>query len=257
MSNRCPPKIAVEAYFLEGLDLLGLKDHVTTCPTCGDIGKALETERGAFLQRYPFSRFWEEIELKRGSFVRKTFQRIFAPRAFVAVLAMAGLAGLMIVTLREERPAEPQIQLKGGVGLSFYASYASGAQGKVEPGKDGMDLPAGAQLQFVYSNMESPYLYLVGVEENGAITAYFPDRGVLSGSVQTGSKIKLPQGLSWEPKSAYERFYALFSQEPVPIGEVRAAVSQLASEGKTVERATKLPLPYAQASILLNRKNGP
>ncbi len=255
MMERCPPKIAVEAFFLEGLDLLGLKGHVQACPACGEIGKALEAQRDVFLQRYPFSRLLTEIGPQQRSFIRKTFDRFLAPRAFWAVLATAGLAGLMLVTLRPENPTEPQIQVKGGVGLSFYAAPA--LQGKVEPGKDGMDLPAGAQLQFVYSNMESPYLYLVGVEENGAITAYFPDRGVLSGPVQTGSKIKLPQGLSWEPKSAYERFYALFSREPVPIGEVRAAVSQLASEGKTVERTTKLPLPYTQASIIVNRKNGP
>ena len=261
MKENCPPIIKLEAYFLEGADsktFETLKPHINACTDCEDVLRDLETERDAFLQRYPFSRFSAESDAKRRPLWKRALEWLPAPRTFGASLALTGLAGVLVLTLWQKQPAEPTILVKGGVGLSFYA--ATGTNAKVEAGKDGMTLPEGSQIQFVYSNENNPYLLLVGVEEDGTITAYFPADASAptaeSATASTGSRVKLSQGLRWEPKSASERFYAVFSQQPVLIDEIRKAVAEVSARGKTVEQTPKLPLPYPQASILLHRKNG-
>ena len=253
----CPSKIKLEAYFLEKRFAEALEPHLPSCTSCQTLLKDMESERSTFLKNYPFSRLLPEMEAKRKPLWKRALENFITPGAFVTALAMAGLAGLMVVNMRPTAPVEPEIQVKGGVGLSFYA--ADGASGKVQPGKDGAPLAPGTQIQFIYSDAGSPYLLLIGVEENGAATPYFSDDtsgAVMSAAITTGSKLKLPQGLRWEPKSDYERFFAIFSERPITLDEVRKALSSLASEGKTVEQTPKLPLPYPQASILLHRKNG-
>lgn len=196
-----------------------------------------EDEKKAFLARYPFERLWKEIGGERRISIFPRIRRwLIASRGLQATVALAGIASLMIFGLWHI-PEFTDIRSKGGVGLTFYTAPVPGAE--IVRGKDGMTLPAGADLQFVTSNPNDPFLLLIGVEENGALSVYSPEGAI-----------------RWQPTSSYERFYALFSKEPIPLEKVKQALAQVSQGGKTVEQTSKLPLPYPQATILVRRKPG-
>src|SRR3989338_966277 len=189
-----------------------------------------EDEKKKFLAQYPFERLWKEINGDgRISWFSRFRRWLVASLGLQATVAMAGIATLMIVGLWQI-PEFQDIRSKGGVGLTFYTALAPGEE--IVRGKDGMTLPVGADLQFVYSSPDNPFLLLIGVEANGALSVYSPEGGI-----------------RWQPTSSYERFYALLSKEPIPLETVKQALDQIAREGKTVEQTSKLPLPYPQSSI--------
>jgi hypothetical protein len=247
----CPKPLEIVTYFLEGGSLEG---HVRACPACSAQIQDLEADRKAFLVKHPASAFLADLEKRRPakSGFGSVLGHIFGSGSLRAALAMAGAAALMIVVIgRFDR--SPEILSKGGVDLRFYVGGAAGRE--PEAGANGMKLPPESVLQFVYStSANQSQLLLVGIEENDDLSVYYPSGGAGSASVESGDQKKLPQALRWQPKTGYERFYAIFSKEPVSTEEVRKALDRLKTSGKSVEQSSRLPLPYPQASTIIYRK---
>lgn len=247
--EKCPKPLDLVTAFLEGA---GKWDaHIRACPSCAGQIRELEADRKAFLAKHPFSSFWEGLERRRGlrsSVVGRFWEHIRSSGALRAAAAMASVAAILFLVYHRPTPPAPtpEILSKGGVDLSFYVASATG--GEAERGKSGMAVPAGTALQFVYTAGD-PYLLLIGVEADRSLSVYYPSAGTESASVTPGSQKKLPQGLRWQPKTGYERFYGVFSKAPVKLEEIQKAL-----EGIAIEKSAKLPLPYPQASVILYRK---
>lgn len=251
MTSQCPTSLTLAQFSVEG-DLIpgasGLKAHTAQCRRCAEALVDLEADRKAFLVKHPFSAFWNDLEARKAApepIFKRLFRWLNESSALRAAVAMAGLAGIMVVSIGRETPT-PQILTKGGVDLQFYVASPQGS----ELGKSGMKLPEGSGLQFVYTASE-PYLLLVGVEEDRSVSLYYPSAGTESSSIESGNRKKLPQALRWQPKTSYERFYGIFSKQPVKFEEIKKAINDLA--GKKIEDAEKLPLPYPQTSTLIYR----
>lgn len=247
MKSNCPPKIVLEGFFYEGKFPEDVEDHVASCDSCRERLRLWSEEKKLFLQKYPFQNLWDTLEVKRKR--NRFWEWIPLPLPVRTALAFAAIAGLMVFAVWQYRQP-PEILSKGGAGLGFYVSH----EGQVRRGENGMPLPAGDDLQFLYSTDEGRFLLLFGVESDGTLTVYHPHGGDRSAPVEPGKKNRLPQAIRWQPQSRYERFYALFSEEPVGLEEVKSALSSAGN--KPVEEITRLPLPYSQASVIVYRKNG-
>jgi hypothetical protein len=255
--EKCPRPLDLVRHFVESGQgpSASVEAHVRGCAACKAQLVELEADRKAFLVSHPFSSFWEKVEERRSrrpSRIADFFKNIGASGTFRAAAAMAGVAALMIVVI-ERYDRVPEILSKGGVDLRFYVAETKG--GEPTPGKSGMALPTETGVQFVYSaSKEEAQLLLVGVEADGTLSVYFPSNGAQSAPIEPGDQKKLPQALRWQPKTAFERFFAIFSKEPVSADDVRKAMEQLKASGKSVEQITKLPLPYPQASTIIYKK---
>ncbi len=245
MKSNCPPKIVLEGYFFDGKLPEDVEDHIQSCTDCRGRIQLLSEQKETFLKKYPFERFWET---RREKGFWKKLEIFLPPRP---VLALATLAGLMVFALWSNRQS-PEILSKGGFGLEFYVSH----EGKIERGKSGMPASEGDDLQFVYSAEREGSLLLFGVEADRTLTVYFPDGGSMSGAVEAGKKKRLPQALRWKPTTPYERFFALFSEKPISVAEVQAALQKSFQEGKSIEETSRFPLAYPQSSIILYRRDG-
>lgn len=246
MTTPCPPKVKLEKYFLEkGADQV-LAGHIQDCPQCQALLSQLSEERESFLQKYPFERFEQSVEIRRkqSSILRKIASILrdgFSPLR--AALVVASLAGLMVFALWNHQTGTniltPRILTKGGVGLEFHVRQ----DGQSSRGKDKMKLPSPADLQFVYSSSQENYFMLIGVEENRMVTVY-----------TTGIQKQIPIAIRWTPTSRYERFFGISSGTPLSPDEAKAALDQSLKEGKSVEDLTRLPLSYSQSSVILYRQ---
>jgi hypothetical protein len=246
MKSNCPPKIVLEGFFYDGRFPEDAEDHVASCAACQEKIRLWTEERGVFLQKYPFQRLWESVEERKKRF---HFWEILFPVPFRTALALTTLAGIVVFVVWQDRQP-PDLLTKGGVGLGFYVAH----QGEIQKGHDRINLAPGDDLQFVYSVDRERFLLLFGLESDGTFTVYFPHGGSRSAQVETGKNQRLPQAIRWQPRSPYERFYAIFSGEPIPLAEVQTAVKSLPN--KSIEETARLPLPYPQASVIVYRKNG-
>lgn len=243
MKSNCPPKIVLEGFFFGGQLTEEVEDHVGSCPDCQAKLERWSSEKETFLRRYSFDRFWDARRPKR------IWERYFLSTPLRATVVFGTLAGLMFFTVwTSRRPAD--LSVKGGVALSFYVAEGE----SLEAGKDRMALPEGSEIQFVYSVKREKYLLFMGFEADRTFTVYFPEGGEQSGSIVTGEKLRFPHALRWQPSTAYERFFAFFSDKPIPVDQVVSTLRREAERGKSVEELKNLPLPYPQASVLLYRK---
>jgi hypothetical protein len=255
MKELCPTSLALAQFAAEGdasPKATVIRTHTAACASCKTILADLEADRRAFLVKHPFTAFWNDLEKRipaRPPFFSRLFRWLNESSALRATIAMAGLATIMIVAVGRET-ALPQILTKGGVDLQFYV--ASSKSGGPALGKSGMKLPEGSGLQFVYSAQE-PYLLLIGIEADRTVSVYHPSNGSESVSIEIGDRKKLPQAIRWQPKSAYERFYGVFSKQPVKMEEIRNALETPSISGKSIEQIEKLPLPYPQSSAIIYR----
>lgn len=245
MKSNCPKKIVLEGFSLHGKFPDDVEDHVLSCAGCQEKLRLWNEERGDFLQKYPFWKLWNAIESKKKN--PRFWERFFVPPPFRTALALATIAGLMVFAVWQYRQP-PIVISKGGVGLGFYYAH----EGQARRGEDRMTLTAGDDLQFVYSSTQERYLILFGLEADGTLTIYYPAEGRTSAAIETGQNKKLPSAVRWEPRSSYERFFTLFSKEPVSLEEVKTALAS--ANYKSIEELSRFPLPYPQASVIVYRK---
>ncbi len=246
MSTRCPKKWALERFFAEGSPAGPVADHAAGCPSCRETLTHYQAQKAAFLAKHPFRQLWNALEERRAS--RRFWRKWLLPVPLRTAVAFASIAGLIVFAVWRHQQS-PEILTKGGVGLGFYVS----SQGKIEKGRNGMSLRPGTEVQFLYSSQKESYLLLAGIEEDGTVTFYYPPNGEASGPIEPAKKSPLPTALRWRPAGRYERFFALFTEMPIPSEEFKAAAEGL---GKTIEQEGRFPLPYPQVSIILYRKDG-
>ncbi len=245
----CPSSHRLENYFYSGSpDTLGA--HVSGCASCRTALETLKQDRQEFLSRFPFEKFQKSVVSRKPvPLWKRIVQTLFLPSPILrGAIAMAGVTGLMMFILWNH--SQPDLTPKGGFGLTLYVSSEEGGLKKA---RDRMHLAAQSNLQFVYSTRSEKFFLLMGVEENEKTTVYFPQGGVASAPLQAGEREELPLAIRWEPTSSFERFYAVFSEAPLPVEEVLASLQEALKDRKTVEDLTRLPLASSQYSILLYR----
>ncbi|OGQ87721.1 MAG: hypothetical protein A2289_24720 [Deltaproteobacteria bacterium RIFOXYA12_FULL_58_15] len=88
----------------------------------------------------------------------------------------------------------------------------------------------GDLLGFFYSAVEPGYLLLLNVDEEGSSSRVFPVRGVVSGEIEAGQNVNLPDGGIMRAGPGCEWLVAVFSQQPLPIKSVEELVGSAAQD---------------------------
>lgn len=246
----CPSKLILEEYWLTGTASHEMREHVNGCLPCQQKMTAWEEERRSFLKKYSFERFQEEAVMRRQGFLKRFLRSLILPPPALRIsLAFASIACLMMVILWPHHEG-PQISPKGGATVGYYVSRGD----ERRLGEKEMVLSPGDVLEFFYSSERDGYLLLIGLDENGHLSTYFPVSGDESKPIPKGQNISLLVPVIWSPRASYERFFGLFSEHPISVRGGQDAVSTLL-EGQKPEDITHLPLDADQTTFLL-RKDG-
>ena len=245
----CPGGLALMRLHTE--DLTGdardvVTDHVGGCDRCQTQLEQMEQARERALDLDPFEeaypRWIERSETLPDrdpmaeppvAFVAWWRHQVWQLRRFgesprgwaTAAMVVAGIA--LVVALLPREPAPDRThdpihanRFKGEVSLDVYALRGD-AVVEVPPGQV---LQPGDRIQFTYTSGPLNHLVLVGVDGNGVISRYYPDAGTHSQSVVPGSEMILEDSLVLDDAPGPEVFVAVFSDEPVEVLEVEAAM---------------------------------
>ena len=230
-----------------------------------------------FYRRFPPAAFTEAV-------VRRKAQRSSPWLAFAtggAAAAALGLALLLTLTGPEVStapPARPEgnvrvpfgyagmVRDKGNVGepSAEQAEQTSNMSLRVWKGegfetvRDGQVLQPDNVLRFFYNSGSYDFVFVFSVDELGRVSCYYPDRDGYSVPIVRGRGVPLPDAVKLDDYVGSERFYALFTDEPISRHDVETAVGgtllRKIAEGQGLEEMGRLPLTGRQISIMIEKR---
>lgn len=231
--------------------------HLDTCPRCRERLALLEATRA---QAAP------EIERMLG-IAQARVRTVppapsLRPRGFSwGRLALAGAALLALALawplLRDPVPVVPAgdlpaetIRIKG-VSMRFFVQRGD----RVAPGVSGDPYRPGDSLRFVVSSDAPRNLLLVGVEASGRVSVYHPFGGDRSAPLEAGTDIALPDSLVLDDSTEDEAFLGLFTDQPLEVDQVRAAIADAMAVSPGLDPALgTLVLPGQHRWIVIRRE---
>jgi hypothetical protein len=101
-------------------------------------------------------------------------------------------------------------------------------------------------------------LLLLGIDDAGTITRYFPDGNIVqSSALAAGAGRQLPVGVELDARPGRERLIALFSAAPLDEVSARAALAAAwrtaRAQGKDNSQPFQLALPAEQISLWIDK----
>jgi hypothetical protein len=181
----------------------------------------LRAEASAFLEEHPPDPLVAHIERT----VEERKRRRWWWRGALAVPALAGLAALLVVSVRpEERPApEDDWMRKGGAAVVLEVHrHQAGAGGALV--LTGDVLAPGDVLRFDVRSAHPGFLAVVGRDASGTVRVYHPQKSQTSAPISQGLTPLPPFSLGEAPGD--EEVYALFSPESFELAPVVRALEE-------------------------------
>ena len=211
--------------------------------------RELEADREAFLLLHPAGRFADALETRR---TRRRWWRAQVALPVVLVAAAAAVVALSWVPADERgmRAVQQETRLKAAPDLSFHVER----DGVVEAGQAGGVYHPGDRIQLRYSTGSHRHLVVVSLDSAGAVTPFYDAAG-RSLDIEPGVQRLLDGSITLDAALGVERIVGCFSDEALPTDEiVKAARDALAEAGGDPAKLSRLQVPCAQATFLIDKR---
>jgi hypothetical protein len=224
-------------------ELRAAEEHARACPRCrtelDDAARARERFRA---QVFPRTR---DAVARRAS--RAAWWRRLLPPLGLAAAVGAAAAVLLVV-----RPArDPVLPTKGAGTLSVFVLRDE----RVFAIDDGARLRPGDRIRFGVQGGGASFVLVASIDGRRQVTVYQPSTSLRA---EGAAVTMLPDSIRLDDALGPERIFAVFSDRPVQEGEVAPALASLGAAGpEAVRREQRLSLSFAQASLLIEKVEGP
>jgi hypothetical protein len=228
-----------------------LRVHLAACDECSLRKRALEAARAGFLAAHPaaeFARAVVELAARPEPAPRPRWSGWRTLRMLASAL---GLLAVLVAALlwRARAPAPPANRMSGGASLQVFATHA----GTTFALRDGQTLSSGDRLALEYSLDRPRHLLLLGVDDAGAITRYFPAEGARDQLLAATSSARLSVGIELDARKGEQRLYGLFTDATLDEAEARGALIQAFSaaraHGAGIAAMHQIALPAQQVTL--------
>lgn len=188
-------------------------------------------ERNAFYEKRSWHVFRAQIDHKlerTETRSRLNWTLVFSGLAFASSIAVIILVA---TNVQEVVPpaADSGIRSKGGETTGAPVLSAEPAQlllfANGQAVQNGSAITVGSVLTFSVNTLTHDHVTVFGVEENGTITAYYPDQSGHSMLVGQGRGLRLPDQVTLDSSAGQERFFAVFSSSPLAWSDVQRAAN--------------------------------
>lgn len=224
-------------------ELRAAEEHASACPRCRAELDDTARARDHFAQHvFPRTR---AAVARRGA--RPPVWRRLLPTLGLAA-AVGGAAAVLLVALPDRTPV---LQTKGAGALSVFALRDE----RVFAIDDGARLRPGDRIRFAVQGAGAAFVLVASVDGRRQVSIYQPSTAL---ERDAGAAQALPDSIRLDEVLGPERVFAFFSDLPIPEAEVSRALAALGADGpEAVRRVRRLPLPFAQASLLIEKVEVP
>jgi hypothetical protein len=227
-------------------ELRAAEEHARACPRCRAELDDTARARERFLAHiFPRTR---AAVARRGAGPSR-WRRLLPPLGLAAAVGGAAAAGLVLLVSVPDRG--PVLQAKGAGALSAFVRRDE----RVFAIEDGARLRRGDRIRFAVRGGGAAFVLVASIDGRRQVSVYQPSTAL---GPEAGVVIALPDSIRLDEALGPERIFAVFSDRPVPEAEVSRALAALGAAGAdAVRRERRLPLPFAQASLLIEKVDGP
>lgn len=272
-NSQCFSRFSLEKYFLQNLDTLDnsqLKNHLLTCTTCTELVHEIENERTAFLVKKPFEPFYNRLEnkIKQRHWTKDwiknwikdwiaTYRGLtdkvsqwFSWKGLIPLASM----GLLLIVFRFGFFTPNEVRFKGNSEIGFYILD----HGESVKGKRIQTVQAGNQIRLYSNSSLYPYVIIYGIEDDGTLNRYYPDRGETSFPVPVGERTLLPDSIILDASPHNELFVGVFSEHPLLVSTIEVKLlehfAELKQQGKSIKEWESTQFNYPQSVFYLEKK---
>jgi hypothetical protein len=223
--------------------------HVASCDHCTTRKRALEAVRARYLMEYPAANF-AQLVLARAAQPEPTPRRTSNALRVVLIATLLLIAPALGVFWFVSNSQPMPLHTAGGVGFEVFVKRA----GTTLPVSDGAHLASLDRLTFAYALDRARYLLLLGIDEHGTVTRYFPADDAPATVLSASPRRQLPiHGEFVVQQPGDQRLFALFSDVALDEDEARGtlarALSAARGRGVGISGLGRVDLPAQQISV--------
>jgi hypothetical protein len=224
--------------------------HIASCDPCAVRKRAFDRAREEYLRAHPPDAFAQAV-MARAQRAEATPARAWRWSRVGALVGLAAAAALGVIALQRRLPDASTDAIRPEGTVSFQVQARSGD--RTFALHDGATLAPGDQLAFTYSLTEPRHLLLLGVDDAGTVTRYFPPAGESGRPLGKTDGAQLPVGVELDARRGRERMFALFSQAPFDESAVRLAIARALARaqagGAGIEALPELDVDAEQVRV--------
>ncbi|MBD3421334.1 MAG: DUF4384 domain-containing protein [Chitinivibrionales bacterium] len=182
----------------------------------------LKAQRRQFLAAMPFDA--EARPAPQSKLLRFPARTWYAIAASLIIFILAGWR----LTVYEHRH---DTRIKGDESITIYVQDEDGA---VTERTSHVYRP-GERIQLTYSCGRFDYFILLGLDESGTVSRYYPPSGASSVQLEKGSDIPLPNSILLDSYLGKELFLGIFSKHPLAVNKIMSTVKQSFEQGASLD----------------------
>jgi hypothetical protein len=256
------PTQHVSSFDLDLFEMGGLDDakkrvvdeHLRACATCREDHESLKKLRAEFSEKV-LPRTVDRVRERIESPARSPFAR---PAVFAPLLASAAALVLWVAAGHPGFSGEGDaIRAKGGAALDLVARH----EGQVFTlDRSHASAASGDEIRFVVTaaDLSRPYLFIASVDGRGHANFYFPFDGAESVRVDHAGRWEIPESIVLDDAPGPERFFAVFSREPLAKATLAAALAKIGNGGwDAIRKAERLELADTEQTSSFVEKSVP
>ena len=234
-----------------------IQAHLSTCDHCAEFIRHLDSFRQEFASSHYRQGFLALVRKEaQGDFqeAKSWWQKVFGPsrRVFLAS-SVATLLILAVVVFMNRNPKDnsSSIRMKGSeISLSYLVMENS----RPVLAKPNRILHPRDRIQFRLSAPRGGYVHIVGVDEAGAVTVYFPLPGMEPEIYPGGSGRPVPGSIILDDTLGKERVFVLLCEKPIGRTQLEHKILGAAKDPRTWISRKSLPMNCKQTSIVLQKE---
>lgn len=223
-----------------------IQAHLDGCQACQEALERLSSLQECFQAEHPREGFLAAVRARAEERARPApaLPQILAWTAGAALVALIAIAAL--------RPAfqegSGQTRVKGaGLELGYYVLEGD----RAILGGPGRVLHAGDRIQFRLSGPRGGFVHLVGVDEAGQVSVYYPRPAEVSEPFPGGSGRPVPGSVVLDATLGRERVFALVCPRAFERQALDGLLHGMAADVRVLLDRERLDLDCSQTSLLL------
>lgn len=233
-----------------------LEAHLDACPACSQIVEDELAYRQEFHQTH-----------ERAGFLAAVRVRAAEPEAkggwstwWMPTLALGAAAALVLVMLLVIQPWQGQQGDPEGVRIKseeLEISYLVVEQGRLVVAEPGRVVHPKERIQFRISAPRGGFVHVVGVDQAGKVSVYYPRPDEASEPYPGGSGRPVPGSVILDDTLGRERVFALLCDKPLDRDRLAQRVRAAAADPRVWIDRHRLPVACIQTSLVLVKEPRP
>jgi hypothetical protein len=231
----------------EGSEKGEIYAHVAGCPECRKILEQLEEARAAFFAGHDREAFLDTVRTRAAEPETAWWRFLFRPAhlaAAAAVLVMAVLVATLWMPDSGERMKGADLEL---------GYYVMGPQGP-EKAAPNQVLHPGDRIQFRLTAPAGGYVHIVGVDERGQVSVYFPRPDEAPETFPGGAGRPVPGSVILDEVLGRERVFLLVCPKPLDRDDLAERLGSVPEGSRSLLEVDRLPLQCEQRDLVLRKE---